>query len=307
MKSNKVLGLFVVAFYSAIAANAQDKAFKTDPATGVQYRFIKHNAKGEKPTEKDLAHIVMLWTGKNTKGDADSVFLDSHKKGGDSAGVLLQAIPLKKTFQGSLEQGILMMAKGDSAMFKINSDSLIYKTFHYPANRPLPAYVKTNPTFTFSIKLVSFQTQEEIMAAKLAEIQANKAKEKQSIAAYLQKNYPDARPDADSIFYLETIKGTGPQVQEGDSLDVKYTGMFLDGRIFDKSEGHGKGTLPVHFKQPIPLIKGWISVLGKMSQGEKVKVLIPSAMAYGAHGMGSIQAYTPLIFEMEIVNIKSNK
>ncbi|HTA26398.1 MAG TPA: FKBP-type peptidyl-prolyl cis-trans isomerase [Bacteroidia bacterium] len=307
MKSNKVLGLFVVAFCSAIAVNAQDKAFKTDPATGVRYRFVKHNAKGEKPTEKDLAHIVMLWTGKNTKGDADSVFLDSHKKGGDSAGVLLQAIPLKKTFQGSLEQGILMMAKGDSAIFKINSDSLIYKTFHYPANRPLPAYVKTNPTFTFSIKLVSFQTQEEMMAAKLAEIQANKAKEKTDITTYLQKNNPNVKPDADSIFYLQVTKGTGPQVQEGDSLDVKYKGMFLNGEIFDQSEGRGNGTLPVHYKQPIPLIKGWISVLGKMNQGDKVRVLIPSAMAYGVHGNGRIQPYTPLIFEMELVYVKSNK
>ncbi len=307
MKGIKFLGLFSVAFSFAFSINAQQKAFKTDPVTGVQYRFIRHNAKGVKPVENDMARIVMVWSGKNTKGDADSIFLDSHIKGGDSAGVLLQAIPLKKTFQGSLEQGILMMAKGDSAIFKINSDSLIYKTFNYPTNRPLPPYVKTNPTFTFAIKLVDFQTQEEMMAAKLAELQAHKTKEKTDIAAYLKKNYPNAKPDADSIFYLETTKGTGPQVQDGDSLDVKYTGMFLDGKVFDKSEGRGKGTIPVHYKQPIPLIKGWISVLGKMNQGEKVKILIPSMMAYGTRGMGSIPPYTPLIFEMEIVNLKSAK
>src|ERR1700679_2076974 len=98
MKCNRILGLFVVAYSASITANAQDNNFKTDPATGVQYRFIKHNVKGIKPTDDDIASVIMLWTGKNTKGDADSVYLDSHLKGGDSAGVLLQPLPLKATF-----------------------------------------------------------------------------------------------------------------------------------------------------------------------------------------------------------------
>jgi FKBP-type peptidyl-prolyl cis-trans isomerase len=44
-----------------------------------------------------------------------------------------------------------------------------------------------------------------------------------------------------------------------------------------------------------------------MSQGDKMKVLIPSKMGYGARGGGPIQPYTPLIFDMEIISVKSNK
>lgn len=306
MRGQTIPALVVIAVSSVTAINAQEKAFKTDALTGIQYRFIKHNAKGAKPAENDVVHAAIMWTGKNTKGDADSVFLDSHKNNKDSLGAFF--IPMKTSFRGCLEQGIMMMADGDSAIFRINSDSLFHKTFHFPPERPLPAYIKTNPTFTFHIKLFSFQTQQEVMAAKQLEIQKRKKQENADIAEYLQKNNLNVTPDADSIFYLQTTKGTGPLVKDGDSLEVKYTGMYFDGTVFDKSDrGTGKGTLPVFYKQPIPLIKGWISVLGKMNQGDKVRVLIPSAMAYGANGMGPIKPFTPLIFDMELVAIKSNK
>jgi FKBP-type peptidyl-prolyl cis-trans isomerase FkpA len=289
--------------------------FKTDETTGVQYRFINHDENGAKPTDGSFAKVVMLWTGKNVKGDADTVFIDSHKKGmGDSNGVLMQAIPLKKSFTGCLEQGIMMMAKGDSAVFKINSDSLYLKTFHYPANR-IPAFVKSNPTFNFTIKLVSFQTQQEMMAERQAEMQkrmeaasVRKTQEPADIAAYLQKNAPNVKPDADSIFYLKDTKGKGREVKEGDSLEVGYVGHFLDGSIFDQSDkGAGTRTFKFQYTKQVALIKGWISVLGKMHEGEKVTVLIPSNMAYGPQGRGQIQPYTPLIFDMELVGITSKK
>jgi FKBP-type peptidyl-prolyl cis-trans isomerase FkpA len=285
--------------------------FKTDASTGVSYRFINHDENGAKPADGSFGRIIMLWTGKNAKGDADSVYLDTHKRGGDSAGVI--NIPLKKSFNGCLEQGIMMMAKGDSAVFQINADSLFMKTFHAPVER-IPKFITPTTMFTFQIKLVGFQTQQEMMAERQAEMQkrmqaaqANKTQEPVDIAAYIQKNYPNAKPDADSIFLLETVKGKGKQVKEGDSISVGYTGMFLNGTVFDKSDnGPGHRTLNLLYSKNMALIKGWISVLAKMHQGDKVKVLIPSAMAYGPQGRGQIPAYAPLIFDMELVSVKSN-
>jgi FKBP-type peptidyl-prolyl cis-trans isomerase FkpA len=313
LKGIRVLGLFVTAVLSAITVKAQQKGFKTDAATGVQYRFIKHDAKGANPVEGNVVRVSMLWTAKNAKGNGDTVYRDSHLKGfGDSLGTI--PIALKKSFNGCLEQGIMMMAKGDSAVFRIKGDSLFLKTFGCPPDK-LPHAINGNTIFTFSIKLVSFQTQQEAMAEKQAEMQkrmaksqARKGQEATDIATYLKKNNLNITPDADSIFYLQTTKGTGPQVKEGDSLEVKYTGMFLDGNVFDKSDrGTGKGTFPVIYSKHVSLIQGWISVLGKMNEGDKVRVLIPSKMGYGARGMGQIQPYTPLIFDMEIVSLKPGK
>jgi peptidyl-prolyl cis-trans isomerase A (cyclophilin A) len=48
-------------------------------------------------------------------------------------------------------------------------------------------------------------------------------------------------------------------------------------------------------------------MLGSMTEGEKVTVLIPSKLAYGAMGAGSlIPPFTPLIFDMELVRVVKN-
>jgi FKBP-type peptidyl-prolyl cis-trans isomerase FkpA len=304
---NFILFSFAAATLMTSCHGGASGDFKTDETTTVQYRFIKHADTGAKPVEGDVVHVAMLWTGKNAKGDADSVYLDSHLKGkGDSLGALM--FPLKKSFNGCLEQGIMMMSQGDSAEFKVNADSLFIKTFRQPADK-LPAAVKSSGTFTFSIKLIGFQSQKEMMAQRQAmmqkrmeEAQVNKAKEPGDIADYLKKNNLNVKPDADSIFFLQTEKGKGKQVKDGDSIEVVYKGTHLDGSVFDP----GNQPIKMVYSQNMSLIKGFVDVLGKMNEGEKVKVLIPSAVAYGARGYGPIQPYTPLVFDMEMVKVKSN-
>jgi FKBP-type peptidyl-prolyl cis-trans isomerase FkpA len=299
----------LVTISTASAVSAQDKSFKTDAATGVQYRFIKHDKKAVPSSSvSDFARVIMLWTGENAKGNADTVYLDTHKQGGDSIGAI--TIPLKTTFHGSLEQGVTMMAIGDSAAFKINADSLYIKTFHAPAER-IPHNITATTEFTFYIKLLGFKTNDDMMAERNAQIKkrqeqagARKGQETKDITAYLQKNNLTAvKPDADSIFYLQATKGKGPQVKDGDSVTVKYSGTFLDGKVFDP----GSQPFTLVYSKNAPVIQGWISVLGKMNGGDKVRVLIPSKMGYGSRGYSSIQPYTPLIFDMELISLKSHK
>ena len=99
---------------------------------------------------------------------------------------------------------------------------------------------------------------------------------------------------------LEELQGTtgGPPV-----YNPMTVGPTVNGEVFDP------GTQPfkIVYSKTTPVIQGWISILGKMSQGDKIKVLIPSKMGYGARGGGPIQPYTPLVFDMELISVKSNK
>jgi FKBP-type peptidyl-prolyl cis-trans isomerase FkpA len=305
--------LFAFAAAALLTSCGGSGSFKTDEATGVQYRFINHADTGKKPVDGDIVHVVMLWTGKNAKGDADSIYRNSSLKGyGDSLHTL--PIALRKSFYGCLEEGVMMMSKGDSAVFEVNADSLFEKTFRVPADK-LPPCVKSTKTFTFNIKLVSFVSQKEMMAERQAEMQKRmqeaqvfKGQEPGAITDYLQKNNFKGKPDADSIFYLLNTKGKGKAVKEGDSVEISSVGMFLDGTVFDRSDkGPGSPTYKFLYSKNMQLIKGWISVLGKMNEGGKVKVLIPSSMGYGAMGRGQIQPYTPMVFEIELVSVKSGK
>jgi len=56
------------------------------------------------------------------------------------------------------------------------------------------------------------------------------------------------------------------------------------------------------------VIPGWEVMLSKMTKGQKVTVLIPSELAYGAQGAGNvIPPYTPIVFDMEVMDIVTKK
>jgi len=303
--------------FTLVSCSHSSGNFETDSKTGVIYRFIKHNDNGVKGTDSDFAKLILSYSEQGKDGK-DSILFDSRKRG-DSTGSV--TIALKKTFNGSLEQGILMMSPGDSAEFQINADSLYTKTFHAPPDR-LPAGVTGTTIYTFHITLVSFISKKELMDEQMKERQkmmekmmARKGMEAPAIAEYLKNNhFENVKPDKDSIFFLQIEqKGSGKQIKEGDSVVVNYVGTLLDGTAFDPAPGNGGpgySTIKLEYSKDqsvIKVIRGWINVLGNMREGEKAKVLLPSSMAYGPRSMGPIQAFSPLVFDMTVVSVKSNK
>ena len=96
--------------------------------------------------------------------------------------------------------------------------------------------------------------------------------------------------------------GTGATAATGDTVSVLYTGTFLDGRVFDASSLHGN--VPIQFQLGAGrVIQGWDQGLVGMKVGGKRRLTIPSSLAYGASGSGSIPPNTPLKFDVELVAI----
>lgn len=104
-------------------------------------------------------------------------------------------------------------------------------------------------------------------------------------------------------FVLDTTKvGSGPNVKTGDKLTVKYQGVFLDGSTFDASSSYSythKGT-----GLNDRMIPGWEAGIERLNKGASAAFMIPSAMAYGSTGSTIIPPYTPLIFVIEVLDIK---
>lgn len=125
--------------------------------------------------------------------------------------------------------------------------------------------------------------------------------------ATMVSNNNDIDTTSTGLFYIVSTPGTGPTVITGDTLTVKYTGYFMDGSIFDASSLHGDGTYTYIHKDTNPqkrMIQGWEEGIEVLSKGSKAIFLIPSDKGYGPYGYGPIPPYTPLIFEIEVVNIK---
>jgi FKBP-type peptidyl-prolyl cis-trans isomerase len=307
-----VLTIILSASLSCLAHTGKDKGgnkFTVDAATGVKYHFFKQDKKGVKATEGKIAVAVVVY-----RDNKDSLLFDSriHKRPGDSIGVV--QIPLKTTFRGCLEQGIELMAVGDSAEFSVSADSVFIKLFR---QKTLPAYAHAGTFLTFDVKLVAIKTKEDLEAEreqkiKQQQMEAEKRKdeEAQAIAKYLADSNIKVQPTPDGLYVLSTQPGTGKKIEEGDSVAVKYRGSLLNGKVFDATDRHGPGqeTFKFVYSQHVSLIKGWILAFANMREGDKVKLLIPSSIAYGARQMGQdILPYTPLIFDIEVVKVTPGK
>lgn len=101
--------------------------------------------------------------------------------------------------------------------------------------------------------------------------------------------------------YEIVTKGTGAKPTKDDVVEVNYEGKLVDGKVFDSSIQRGK---PVEFAVG-SVIPGWVEALQLMQVGEKVKIYVPSELAYGAEGFPPvIPANSVLIFDVELLNIK---
>lgn len=107
--------------------------------------------------------------------------------------------------------------------------------------------------------------------------------------------------DSGLQYFIEE-KGSGAVPQEGDVVQVHYTGKLADGTIFDNSYEYERPlTFAVGKGMVIP---GWDEGIGLLSVGSKAKLIIPPALAYGEFGAGGvIPPNATLYFEVELLDI----
>lgn len=100
--------------------------------------------------------------------------------------------------------------------------------------------------------------------------------------------------------YKVLREGDGPSPAATDRVEVHYRGTLIDGTEFDSSYARGE---PITFalNQVIP---GWTEGVQLMSVGSKYQFFIPSDLAYGTSGGGSIGPNETLIFEVELLGIE---
>lgn len=95
--------------------------------------------------------------------------------------------------------------------------------------------------------------------------------------------------------------GTGPTAKAGDNVTVNYVGMLTDGKVFDSSYDRGEPfTFTLGSNQ---VIRGWDIGVEGMKVGGKRRLIIAPDYGYGNQNVGPIPANSPLVFEVELLNV----
>ena len=139
------------------------------------------------------------------------------------------------------------------------------------------------------------------MASLRAAAITNKEKEngKKFIADYL-KEHSNAKQTSSGLVYEIMKQGTGKKPAATDKVEVHYHGTLTNGDVFDSSVARGqKISFPLN-----RVIKGWTEGLQLVKEGGKIKLIIPSDLAYGNAGSPpKIPGGATLIFTVELFKV----
>jgi len=214
--------------------------------------------------------------------------------------------PVRKcAFKGDFLDMFMRLHTGDSATFFVRLDSL---KANYDGMFSFPPRFDTMKYIGFTVKVDSLYSRSKYSdlnkAAEKKQIEMMLAMQKEeasSISKYIIDNKITVKPTADGIYYIETLKGKGENITEGQNVKVMYTGKFTDGNVFDSNMKPGGQPLEFLVGEH-KMIPGMEKAVIMMKKGGKGTVIIPSSLAYG-NGGGQMKPYATLIFDIEVVDV----
>lgn len=205
------------------------------------------------------------------------------------------------------------MKKGGSKKALIPSWLMGNKRYDNPAD-----YIKNTPenasTSIYDLNLEDFT--KDIVKYQI-----------ENIEKFLTKAYPGTDSTKKGFYYKQLKKATGPSPFKKDTtIYINYTGRLLNGQVFDTTikdtaKVHniytgGKSYKPIgiNWKKEHAEIKfadgksstpitGFQLILSKMGKYEKAVGVFISDLGYKGEAVGkSIPAFSPLVFEVEVVD-----
>ncbi|MEQ9592262.1 MAG: FKBP-type peptidyl-prolyl cis-trans isomerase [Cyclobacteriaceae bacterium] len=255
------------------------------------------------PGEYILMDIVI-------KDSNDSVWNDSRNQ--DVPLILsIQGEEVKETEDG-IEEIFRLLSKGDSVIFTMTAKDFFEKTWR----QPMPPTMDSSTEFTFYMKLNEILDQAGLQAVEEGMVAKQLQKDIEIIDAHLEEIGIEAQSTPSGLRYFITEEGSGPNAAVGQEVQIHYAGYLLDGTLFDSSmesvarengsytEGRPYTPLTLNAGEG-QVIAGWEEAMLLMNKGAKMKVWIPSTLAYGPRSRSAlIKENSILMFDMEMVDVK---
>ena len=161
----------------------------------------------------------------------------------------------------------------------------------------VPAY----SNMVYDIKLLKITTKEELIKQAEEDMKALKAKSEQALLDYIKANDMTNYTNSGLVF-AKTVTTSGAKVEEGQTARIKFDAYYLDGTPLGSSDQLG-GSYELKYGEHSVLL-GLEEAVGILRVGEKGRFVLPYNLAYGENPYGSIPAYSNLVFDVELLEIK---
>ena len=269
--------LLCTAILASHALGSEKDDFQVTPS-GVKYKLTVANPTGQQVVENG----IIVFT--------SAMFINDSLV---SENTTPTPMPVHPQYTGDLHEVVLLMHEGETMTFAF--DPMDYY------GGQLPPKIKETDVIKMTISIAKAQSMEEYEAEQAIVAEKLIAEEKATLLQYMKDNGINGVEMPNGMFIAITQEGTGEQAQSGNTVSVHYTGKLLTGKVFDSSVARGT---PIRFQVGVgQVIRGWDEGIVTMKVGEKAIFLIPSPLAYGERDMGEIPSNSPLIFEVELVEI----
>ena len=262
--------------------------------TGLNYKFhVKTDSEKAQPGDIIIAEI-WVYLGDNleytNEGTPEPMFQVMESQHG-----------------GDLMEALQMIGRGDSVTFAFNMDTLRKYNPGMPEDE--------HKFLLYTIKVEGTYTEAEFEAKMEADQIKGELEEAEKLEAYIRENNITVKPNDDGVFVIVKTKGNGAVAAKGKTVYLNYVGRLLNGTVFDTSlEDVAKENdlfnaqrqfkpldFPVGTNYVIP---GMDNAVVGMRVGTKATLIIPSKVGYGGRAMGNIPAFSTLIFDIDIVDVK---
>ncbi len=119
------------------------------------------------------------------------------------------------------------------------------------------------------------------LSAEMTTDTSRTARDQNAIIDHAIENLINVQPTASGLFYEVLAPGEGDPIQWGDFLVAHYRGYFLNGKEFANSRRRDQ---PLEFYVG-NMIDAWNEGLQLIAVGGKIRLLVPSHLAYGEEGL----------------------
>ena len=228
----------------------------------------------------------------------DSVLFDSKDRPGE------MRFPVQEPkYEGDFYEALQLFNQGDSGTFILKAGPFFTQTIGQPT---MPQDIGEEEDVYFDLYIKRVQTQQQMEEEEAARAEELRLMEGESILKFLEEQDITVEAGPDSIYFIEIEKGKGKSPQEGDYAVVHFTVSLMTGDQLFASREAGE---PLEFQIGGRFENdGFQKVVQKMKPGGKAQALVPSALAFGAQGMGNIvPPYSPLFYEIELLNVMTQQ